>query len=76
MVIATCLLAVTFLALACNDDDYGGPSLRDTLAPDPTATELPSGPLTGIPELDSVLDALFSGDEEVVQALVAFTPSS
>ena len=76
MVIATCLLAVTFLAIACdNGDDNSGPKVPDLqLHPDPTATDLPSGALTGIPELDSVLGALFSGDEEAIQALVAFTP--
>ena len=72
MVMGPCLVAVIFVALACNDDDNGGPSLRDTLAPDPTATDLPSGALTGIPELDSVLGALFSGDEESVRALLRY----
>ena len=73
MVMGPCLVAVIFVALACNDDDNGGPSLRETLAPDPTATDLPSGALTGIPELDDVLHALFSGDEEAVRALVEFS---
>ena len=46
MFMATCLLAMTFVALACNDgDDDGRPKVPDLhldLTPDPTTTDLPS----------------------------------
>ena len=74
--VAASMVAALSLALACNGDDNGGPKVPDLqihLTPGPAATDLPSGALTGIPELNNVLDVLFSGDEEAVRALVKFS---
>ena len=68
--VAVCLAV---LAFACDDGD-GGPNPT----PEPTSTlvhtQAPDNTRTGIPDLDNVLDALFSGDAAAIQALVAFTP--
>lgn len=76
LVLAVCMVAVAFIALACDGDDNGGPRVPDlqiTLTPYPTATPPTSEPRTSIPELDAVLDVLFSGDEDAVRALVEFS---
>ena len=75
MVMAACLAAVSAF-VACGDNGAPQPTAEPTQTILPTATDVPSGALTGIPELDAVLGALFSGDEDAIRSLVRFTPTA
>ena len=69
--LAVCLMTVVVL-VACGDgssEPTPGPT-QTTLS---TATDVPSGTRTGIPEIDAVLNAVSSGDEEAVRVLMEYT---
>jgi hypothetical protein len=70
------LTALAFVAAACGDGGNGvtataTPAIEATTTPAATATPLASR--TGMPEVDTVLDALFSGDSQAVENLVSYT---
>ena len=68
-VLAVCLAAVVFVLLTCGGGS-SGPTVGPTQTALPTATDVPSGPRTGIPELDTLLDGVFSGASAAVGTLI------
>ena len=74
-VLAVCLAAVVFVLLTCGGGS-SGPTVGPTQTALPTATDVPSGTRTGIPEIDTMLDGVFSGDEEAVRTLIGYTPTA
>ncbi len=77
MILAACLVAVTFIALACDsgDDNSGGPILPlNFVSPEPAATSTPEVEIrhTGVAEVDAVIDAVASGDEAAIRELTLF----
>ena len=79
LLLTICVAAV--LAAACGDGDDGDETPTTTVAQptsQPSATSLPDEPLptaglTGIPELDAVIEALRSRDAEALRPLIAYS---
>jgi len=75
------IAAAAALAAGCGDgDDGGGGATATAVVPTPeaTATPLPDEPLptaglTGIPELDAVIDAIRSGDGQAIGDRIKYT---
>ncbi len=74
--LAVCLMTVVVL-VACGESEATDPGF-ETPGPFPSVTQeppratAPTGTRTGIPDIDTVLDAVFSGDEDAVEALIQY----
>ncbi|MCH7699354.1 MAG: hypothetical protein IH865_10505 [Chloroflexi bacterium] len=72
--VAVCLIAVVVLVACGGGGDGPNPTPEPTSTP--AHTQAPDKTRTGIPEIDTVLDTVFSGDEEAVGALIGYTPTA
>ena len=68
--LAVCLAVAVLVACGGGDPRPTPSQTEGTTQALPSPTTDPTGTRTGIPEIDAVLDTVFSGDEEAVGALI------